>query len=364
MTSTDTLFQPFKMEGLSLQNRLVMAPMSRYRCPQNIPTEEMASYYRRRAAGGTGLIISEGTFIAHPSATGYENVPHFYGDEALAGWRHVLAGVHEAGAKMFPQIWHAGSFRQTGMGPDPKVPGFSPSGVLNTFAGNTLPPKAMDKNDIKEVLAAYAESAAAARTCGFDGVEIHGAHGYLIDEFLWAETNQREDQYGGNIENRIRFAVEIVETVRAAVGPGFPVCLRISQWKQHDFAAQLATNPQELEQILLPLAEAGVDIFHGSTRRYWQPEFEGSALNFAGWIRKITGRPTITVGSVGLNSGSFEKAEAAPLDNLLERMEREEFDLVAVGRAMLSEPKWASKIRLGHADTIKSFTGAAIENLY
>ncbi len=364
MPSLEPLFRPFKMEGLSLQNRLVMAPMSRYRSPQNIPTEEVAAYYRRRATGGAGLIISEGTFIAHPSATGYENVPHFYGEDALAGWRRVLAEVHEAGAKMFPQIWHAGSFRQTGMGPDPKVPGFSPSGMLNTFAGNTVPPKAMDKQDIKEVLAAYAESAAAARACGFDGVEIHGAHGYLIDEFLWAETNQRKDEYGGSIENRVRFAVAVVETVRAAVGPGFPVCLRLSQWKQQDFKAQLAVNPQELEQILLPLTEAGVDLFHGSTRKYWQPEFEGSPLNFAGWIRKITGRPAITVGSVGLNSASFEKADTAPLDVLLEQLEREEFDLVAVGRAMLSEPEWASKIRQGHADTIKPFTNAAIENLY
>ena len=364
MPSIEALFRPFDRGGLSLRNRLVMAPMSRYHCPQNIPSAEVAAYYRRRAAGGTGLIISEGTFIAHPSASGYDNVPHFYGVEALAGWHRVLAEVHSAGAKMFPQIWHAGSFRQTGMGPEPKVPGFSPSGVLNTFAGNTIPPKTMDTGDIEAVLAAYAESAAAAQACGFDGVEIHGAHGYLIDEFLWAKTNRRRDRYGGSLKNRVRFAVEVVAAVRAAVGTDFPVCMRLSQWKQQDFKAKLAQSPQELEQLLLPLVQAGVDLFHGSTRRYWQPEFDGSPLNFAGWIQKITGKPAITVGSIGLDSVSFERADAAPLNELLERLEREEFDLVAVGRAMLSEPEWSSKMRAGHTNAIEPFTGAAIENLY
>ena len=351
MSDLDALFRPFSHGRLRLDNRLVMAPMSRYFCPGGIPTPELAAYYRRRAEGGCGLIITEGTYIDHPSAESYENVPRFHGEAALAGWAQALEQTHAAGAAMFPQLWHVGDYRQTGMAPDPDMPGFSPSGMLNDSLGNTIAPKAMDDNDIAEVLAAYARSAAAAARLGFDGVEIHGAHGYLIDAFLWERTNHRPPPYGGGIAERARFGAEVVAAVRRAVGSDFPICLRLSQWKQSDFEAKLTSSPAELEIMLAPLVDAGVDIFHGSTRRWWEPEFEGSPLNFAGWIKKLTGRATITVGSVGLQSPSFKKSDPAPIDDLLKRLECEEFDLVAVGRAVLSEPRWGEKIRAGEPTT-------------
>jgi 2,4-dienoyl-CoA reductase-like NADH-dependent reductase (Old Yellow Enzyme family) len=137
-----------------------------------------------------------------------------------------------------------------------------------------------------------------------DGVEIHGAHGYLIDQFFWEGSNRRDDEYGGDLAGRSRFAIELIQAVRAAVGPDFPIIFRFSQWKQQDYTARLVQTPQALAAFLQPLSEAGVDIFHCSTRRFWEPEFDGSELNLAGWTRQLTGKPTITVGSVGLD-GEF-----------------------------------------------------------
>jgi len=152
--------------------------------------------------------------------------------------------------------------------------------------------------------------------------------------------------------------------VRREVGREFPLILRFSQWKQQDFAARLATTPEELQQFLLPLSDAGVDIFHCSTRRFWEPEFAGSDLNLAGWTKKITGKPTITVGSVGLDAdfiplpgeATFREAAPASLDRLLERMERDEFDLVALGRAMIANPDWANRVRRGESSELRPFT--------
>ena len=166
-----------------------------------------------------------------------------------------------------------------------------------------------------------------------------------------------------------KFAAEILRAVRAAVGPDYPVIIRLSQWKQQDYAVKNAETPQLLEAWLQPLADAGADIFHCSQRRFWEPEFEGSDLNFAGWAKKLTGAPTITVGSVGL-SGEFiaafggEGSQPASIDGLLERLERDEFDLVGVGRAILQDPEWVVKIRDGREDELKNFERSALGVLY
>src|SRR4029453_2698015 len=174
---------------------------------------------------------------------------------------------------------------------------------------------------------------------------------------------------GATLPERSRFAVEAVKAVRAAVGEEFVVLLRLSQWKQQDFAVKLAKTPEEMEAWLTPLADAGTDIFHCSQRRFWQPEFEGSDLNFAGWAKKLTGKVTITVGSVGL-SGEFiaafqgESSHPSPLDDLLRRFDRGDFDLVAVGRAVLSDPQWVSKIREGRHEHLQDFTSEALATLW
>jgi len=357
---TSTLFRPVKLGSLELPNRIVMAPMTRSYSPGNVPNDMVIDYYRRRAAGGTGLIITEGTCIDHPAANGYANVPYFYGDDALAGWKKVVDAVHAEGGKIAPQLWHVGGLRRKGTEPDAEVPGYSPSGMA---APGKVTGHAMTKEDIAQTVAAFAKGAKDAKDIGMDAIELHGAHGYLIDQFFWEGTNQREDEYGGSLQNRSRFAIEVIEACRAAVGPDFPIILRFSQWKQQDYPARLVTSPEQLEEFLMPLSNAGVDIFHCSTRRFWEPEFEGNDLNLAGWTKKITGKPTITVGSVSLNAdflpndgtANFRAAEPASLDNLVSRMEADEFDLVAVGRALIANPDWANMVRDGKMDEMASF---------
>jgi len=367
--AADVLFRPFSLKSLDLPNRIVMAPMTRSFAPEGVPGPANAAYYRRRAEGGVGLILSEGTVIGRPASRNDPGIPFFHGEKALAGWKGVIDTVHDAGGRMGPQIWHTGA-TVTPTGWEPDAPVESPSGLLAPGKPRGV---AMSEEDIADTVAAFAKAAADAERLGFDTVEIHGAHGYLIDEFFWSGTNERTDRYGGaTIGERSRFAAEVVAAIRAAVSPDFPVILRVSQWKQQDFTARLATTPAEMEQWLRPLVEAGVDIVHASQRRFWEPEFpeiDGeNGLNFAGWAKKVTGAPTISVGSAGL-SGEFiaafggQSSHATPLDDLVARMEREEFDLIAVGRALLTDPNWAAKVRAQEFDALQGFDPASLAEL-
>lgn len=352
----EVLFRPFKHSKLDLDNRIVMAPMTRQFSPNGIPDEHVKDYYLRRAEGGVGLIITEGTTIPHKAASSGVQVPCFHG-EALDGWKKVVDAVHDVGGKIAPQLWHVGSIRKPGEGPHPDYLTVSPSGYL--YPGKkVLEP--LSVAEIDELIAAYTNAAASAVQLGFDALELHGAHGYLIDNFFWEGTNQRDDKYGGSLQKRSRFAVEVLNSIRAEIGEDFPVILRFSQWKQQDFESKLARNPDELEQFVAPLSAAGVDIFHCSTRRFWEPEFEGSNLNLAGWVKKLSGKPTISVGSVGLTEEFIATyrdgtAEVAGIDDLIERMGANEFDLIAVGRALLANPTWPEKIRLGEMDSLRTF---------
>ena len=369
MTDTSILFAPFTSAKLSLPNRIVMAPMTRNMAPGGVPGQPNANYYRRRAANSVGLILSEGTVVDRPAARNQAGIPHFYGEAALAGWKGVIDAVHDAGGKMGPQIWHVGGAPSPSKDPD-EGPIDTPSGLFGPGAPRG---EAMSGEDIDATISAFARAAGDAKRLGFDTFEIHGAHGYLIDEFFWPGTNLRSDRYGGpTIAERARFGAEVVAASRAEVGPDFPIILRLSQWKQQDFAARLAENPAELEQWLTPLVDAGVDILHLSQRRFWEPEFpevDGEhGLNFAGWAKKVTGLPTISVGSVGLTGdffGSFagQSAPSAGLEPLLERMEKGEFDLIAVGRALLGDPDWAEKVRDGRLSELNDFSPAALAEL-
>lgn len=368
MSDSKALFTPLDLGKLQLPNRIVMAPMTRTYSPGNIPNDTVVEYYRRRAEGGVGLIVTEGTFVGHDAASGYPNVPAFYGEEALAGWKKVVDAVHAEGGKIAPQLWHVGGVRKPGVEPGGDTPGYSPSGMAKP---GKVTGHEMTKDDIADVVQAFADAAKSAKEIGFDAIELHGAHGYLIDQFFWEGTNQRSDEYGGSMENRSRFAIEIIKAVREAVGPDYPIILRYSQWKQQDYTARLAETPEQLEAFLLPLSEAGVDIFHCSQRRFWEPEFEGSDLNLAGWTKKLTGKAAITVGSVGLNADflpedgttEFKAAQPASLDNLIERISNDEFELVAVGRALIANPDWAKKIESGDADQLAAYEKAMLLKL-
>jgi len=366
MTDFSPLFTPIVVNGVTLRNRVVMSPMTRHFSPDGVPTPGVAEYYRLRARGGAGLIVTEGVGIDHPSAIDRSDLPVLFGERAVEGWRQVVDAVHAAGGRIFPQLWHMGPMRKTGVGRYPDAPPMRPSGLWGPDGGHQVwgldpqqvarakqPGQPMTTAEIDATIAAYANAARIAAGVGFDGIAIHGAHGYLPDAFLWEGTNRRDDRYGGGLVERTRYVVEMIAAIRQAIGPTMPIMLRFSQWKQQDYAARLASSPRELEAILLPISEAGVDIFDASTRRFWIPEFEGSDLNLAGWAQKITGKPAMTVGSIGLDKELFEGMESgggvglSNFDVLMERFSRDDFALVGFGRLFLSNPDLAAKLAAG-----------------
>jgi 2,4-dienoyl-CoA reductase-like NADH-dependent reductase (Old Yellow Enzyme family) len=365
-----TLFTPFKLANLQLQNRIVMAPMTRSKSPGGVPGEDVADYYARRAAADVGLIVTEGTTVRRGGSSNDPNVPNFFTPDALKGWGRVVEKVHTKGGAIAPQIWHQGMMRKPGSGPYPDAPTDSPSGVTHSGKQVFDPPTSAEVDDM---VLAYADAAADAKRLGFDSVEIHGAHGYLIDEFFWDVMNKRTDRFGGTLAERATFGGDIIREIRRRVGPGYPIILRYSQWKQQDYAARLAGTPAELEAFLKVFVDAGVDCLHVSQRRYWEPEFPDvdgeNGLNGAGWAKKLTGLPTITVGSVGL-SGDFinsfrgEGSGQRSLDDLEARLDRGEFDLVAVGRAVLQDPEWATKVKEGRVGEIADYNAASLATLY
>ncbi|MPQ96485.1 12-oxophytodienoate reductase [Modestobacter sp. I12A-02628] len=366
--SGSRLFDPVQLGPLRLRNRVVMAPMTRQFSPGGVPTAEVGDYYVRRAEGGVGLIISEGLEIAHPASVHSAAIPDLHSEAALAAWAGIAARVQAAGAAFVPQLWHVGGYRAlVADRPRPDVPALSPSGLYRP--GERIGAPAGD-GDIAAVVEAYARAAAAAQAIGCDGVELHGAHGYLIDQFLWAATNRRTDGYNGDVEARSRFAAEVVAACRAATSPDFPLFLRFSQWKTQDYGARLFSTPDELGRFLAVMAEAGVDVFDCSTRRFWTPEFDGSDRTLAGWTRRLSGRPTMTVGSVGLDSdvvaslhGREQHSGVGRLDELDRMLARGEFDLVGVGRALLADPAWVHKVRRGALEELIGFDRAQLEVL-
>ena len=363
MPDLSPLFEPLTVRGVTLRNRVVMSPMTRYFSPGGIPTDDVAAYYARRAAGGAGLIITEGVGINDPAAIDDANIPVMHGDAARAGWRKVVDRVHEAGGIIFPQLWHMGPMLKRGVGPYPNAEPRRPSGVWGPIGSHVVwgldveqlrlaqvAGPEMSRADIRQVQDAYAEAARMAKEVGFDGIAIHGAHGYLPDAFLWSGTNLRQDEYGRDIQGRTLFVRQLVAAIRTAIGEELPIMLRFSQWKQQDYTAKIAGGPDELEQLLLPISAAGVDIFDASTRRFHEPEFAGSGLNLAGWTQRITGKPTMTVGSIGLNKDlyqGFQEGDVGLVDlaPVIDRFNQGEFSLVGVGRAMLCNPDFALRIR-------------------
>lgn len=379
--SRECLFEPLTIRGMTTRNRIVMAPMTRGFSPGGAPGEDVAAYYRRRAEGECGLLITEGVAVDHPAALGdagldEQNVPYLAGEKPLAGWRDVVSGVHAAGGRIVAQLWHQGVLRKPGTGPNPEVASVSPSGWwgplgrLSSISPDSIPAdpqvgQPMTEQDIEEAIEAFVRCARNAIDVGFDGVALHGGHGYLIDNFLWEGTNLRTDKWGGDRARRGRFAVEIVRRIRAAIGEDHPIFFRFSQWKQQDFRATLADTPEELAEVLCPLAEAGVDVFDASVRYFNRAAFDGSPLSLAGWAKKLTGRHSMVVGGIGINQGVYDTAKAnVAVDNvalLLDRFDAGEFDLVAVGRAMIGDPHWARKIRSG--EEIRGFVDRDLRTL-
>ena len=369
MTDVAPLFRPFLIRGLTLKNRIVMAPMTRARSPGAFPNDDNVGYYARRAAGEVGLILSEGTLTRRRGASNDANIPLFWGQQPLAGWKRVIDAVHAAGGKMGPQLWHQGMSRKPGTGHFPDAPSDGPSGI--TLQGEKVADEPSEA-EVLDMAQAYADAAGDAKRLGFDCVELHGAHGYLIDEFFWERTNRRTDRFGGSVEKRAEFAAEAIRRCRLAVGE-LPIIIRISQWKSADYAAKVGRTPHELERWVKVLADAGVDAIHCSQRRILEPEFPDidgpNGLNLAGWVKKLSGLPTISVGSVGLSSefiGAFrgEGSSVGKLDEITARLDRGEFDLVAIGRAVLQDPEWVLKIKGGRHHELRDYDAKSLQTYF
>jgi 2,4-dienoyl-CoA reductase-like NADH-dependent reductase (Old Yellow Enzyme family) len=368
MSSVESLFKPFEHKSLKLKNRFVMAPMARYRAVDGIFSEEAIAYYERRAKADVGLIITEATAIDREAALNEPMTPRFHEARRESVWKNLIDRLHVGDAKVCPQFQHCGAFPTPEWAKGFKAVKESPSGFTTRDERMGV---AMTETDIADTLSAYGRAAKRSYELGMDAVQIHGAHGYLVDQFFWGEVNKRGDKWGGeNLAARTRFACEIIKEVRRNVPDDFCVMIRLSQWKRLDYNYKHAPTPGDVERWVLPLVEAGVDIFDLSQRRFWEPEFEGSDLSFAGWVKKLTGKPVITVGSVGL-MGEFiaslsEKEASKPdsLDRLVERFENGEFDLVAVGRALLQDPEWVKKIKEGRTGELMNYHRDAMSVMY
>lgn len=344
----DALFEPFALKSLRTSNRIAMASMARWATPGGDPAP-LADFYRRRVEGGASLILTEG---ANPARDAAGNDPcslKLHG-RALESWPVVIEAVHEAGGAIVPQIWHCGATAKPGQSWTPPAPFESPSGRQAPGMERGV---VMDTAAIEATIAAFADAAATAKTLGFDGVEVHAGHGYLLDQFMWSATNSRTDHWGGpTLADRSRFPLAVVRAVRAAVGPDFAILLRISQWKSADLSARLVETPQALEAWLGPFIDAGVDIVSVSQLRWDAAEFEGSPMGLAGWTRTLLGVPVVLAGGVGMSGDfiqTFMGQSGAPqsVEPVAARLAAGEFDLIAVGRGMLADPDWGRRVRDG-----------------
>jgi 2,4-dienoyl-CoA reductase-like NADH-dependent reductase (Old Yellow Enzyme family) len=364
MRSADTspLFTSFAVKGLKLHNRFVMPGMQRQWCVDGKPVPKMVDYYRRRVLGGVPLVITESCAVDHASSTQEKTYARMT-EATVEAWAECFAAVRDVGGHMFLQLWHEGAVRREGGdGPDAHAPTLSPSGIRSP---GRLQGRAASLEDLADIRDGFARSALLAKQAGAAGVEVHSCHGYLLDLFLWEATNQRDDGYGGpELTARLRFPAEVVAAVRAAVGPDMIVSFRFSQWKQADYDAKIVRDPGELKVLLDVISEAGADLFHASTRRFFTPEWPDSSMGLAGWTKSLTTRPVIACGSVGVDTDvmdNFLVREAqrtgeAGIRELVRRFNEHEFDLISVGRANIGDPDWVRKVRDGRYEDICAFT--------
>ena len=357
------LLQPLEIGRLRLRNRFVLPGMQRAWTLDGAPTERMREYYRQRALGGTALVITEACAVDHPSATS-NSLFGWLTARTAGAWASCVDAVHSAGGAMFLQLWHQGAV-DTG-GADEGFVALSPSGLAHPDKPFG---RAASAAELAAIRQAFVRSAVYARETGADGVEIHACHGYLLDQFLWPAINRRTDRYGGAaMSGRAAFPAEVIAAVREATGPDFTISVRISQWKELDYEAKIAATPGELGQLVSILRSAGADLFHVSTRRFWTPEWEGSDLGLAGWVKSFAGAPVIAVGSVGLDvdvMATLEGEEARPtgnsrIEDLVRRFRRGDFDLVSVGRSQIGDPDWVAKISDDRIGEIRPFRRADI----
>jgi len=338
------ILTPFDMPGLSLANRLAVAPMTRVTAtPDGLPTERMIEYYRGFARGGFALVFSEGIYSDKAHSQGYLNQPGLANDDQARAWQTLTSAVHAEGTKIAAQLMHAGALsqgnrhRDTNVGPS----AIRPKGQQMSFYhgnGSYAVPEAMTEAQIEDAMEGFAASAKrAVSLAGFDAVEIHGANGYLLDQFLTEYTNQRTDRWGGNVTRRVRFLVETIRRVKRAVDGRAPVGIRISQGKVNDFHAKWAGAETDAAIIFSSLADAGVDFIHVTEFEAWRPAFEDGRTPLATLAGMYA--PNVPI----IANGSLHDLDRAT------EMLRSGVDVVALGRGALANPDMPRLLALGNA---------------
>ncbi|WP_394833464.1 NADH:flavin oxidoreductase [Pendulispora rubella] len=344
-SNTHLALAPFSSElaGLSLRNRAAVAPMSRVSTAgDGVPTDAMRRYYADFAKGGFGLILTEGTYVDLAHSQAYERQPGLATDAQVSAWRPIVADVHAAGAKIFAQLMHAGALVQGNRHrPQSVAPSaIAPKGAKMPEYGGQGPyatPRAMVDDDFRDITEDFVRAALRARDAGFDGVEVHAANGYLFDQFLTTYTNTRTDAYGGSVENRIRFTVDVVRAITKAVGPSFVVGVRLSEAKVNDKSYTWPGGAEEARTIFAAIRDAGASYLHIAAEGR---DFAFSArlrdgLTLTQLARQATGLPVIANGSL------HDGARAA------RALEDGHADILALGRAAIANPDWPSRLAQG-----------------
>lgn len=334
-----SLFEPLVLGPLTLANRLAVAPMTRVSATADgLPTARMAEYYAQFAQGGFGLVITEGVFTDAAFAQGYRHQPGLANAAQRDAWRPIVEGVQSRGGRVIAQLMHAGAlsqgnpYRSGTVGPS----AVRPKGKQMTFyrgTGDYAVPAAMTQQDIDAAVAGFAQAAARAREAGFDGVEIHGANGYLLDQFLSEGINLRDDRYGGGIDGRLRLIAEVAGAVRAAVGAGCVVGVRLSQAKVNDFTHRWR-DEDEAALIFRAVGALAVDYLHTTEHEAWRPAFDAGP-SLAALAKRYGGRPVLANGSL------HDPAQAAGM------VGRGEADAVSLGRGALAQADWPRRVRRG-----------------
>lgn len=334
-----TLLSPGGIAGLTTRNRTVVAPMTRTSATlDGCATQQMADYYRAFAEGGWGLVVTEGTYVDRRWSQGYHNQPGIAADAQQEAWRQVVEAVHAAGAPVVMQLFHAGAVNQGNFWAQGSI---APSAVRPkgeqaarySGKGPFQMPREITRREMAEVVAAFAEAARRAVAIGFDGVEVHGANGYLMDQFLTTYTNLRDDEYGGSVENRVRFHVEVMRAVREAV-PDKVVGVRISQTKTNDLDYSWPGGAEDAKVIFGALGGTGIDYIHVSAHLGVAPVFGGSR-SLAGLAKQHGGVAVIANGK--LQDAAFaERALASG-----------EGDFAAIAKGALADQAWPAKVAAG-----------------
>lgn len=341
MTDKKTLFETITLGNTTLDNLVGVAPMTRISAtPEGEVTDQMVSYYTSFARGGFGLIITEGNYIDDMYSQTYFDQSGIIFEEQAQAWKKVVDSVHQAGAKIFMQLQHSGAlsqgnrFAQETLAPS----AVQPKGeqlAMYLGEGPFPTPREVTKEEIQAVIAGFVHAAKNAKLAGFDGIEIHGANGYLLDGFLTDYTNQRTDEYGGSTKNRVRLSVEVSKAIREAVGKEFTIGIRISQAKVNDYTHKWAGKEQDAAIIFGQLGQAGLDYIHVTEYKAWEPAFDKSGQSLASLAKKYGGVPVIA-------NGHLEDPQKAG-----EMIENGEADVITLGKGALANHDWVNKVKKG-----------------